>query len=252
MRNTSISGLARAFSILLVAGLAAPLAAAPGFGNREVIEMTAAGLSEDLVLKVIFCQDAGFDVTPQALIELRRGGVSETVLEAMMSKVTGRGTASPWGIEVPDGTEVRLRLKQSLSSATAKERELLLFETVADVKVGGVTVIAGGAEGRGTVVRAQHRKSFGRRGELELSFDTVEAVDGQAISLRAERSHRGDERYGTAGVVTLLVGPFGAFVKGKDIEVPAGTEYTIYIDGERRVASTAAFTGRPLTGGAQP
>ena len=35
--------------------------------------------------------------------------------------------------------------------------------------------------------------------------------------------------------MTLLAGPFGILVKGKDVEIPAGTEYTIYLEGERSV-----------------
>ena len=58
----------------------------------------------------------------------------------------------------------------------------------------------------------------------------MEAVDGQNIRLRVSKSHRGKDKYVAAGVVTLLTGPFGALVKGKDIEIPAGTEYVLYID----------------------
>jgi hypothetical protein len=39
-------------------------------------------------------------------------------------------------------------------------------------------------------------------------------------------------------VVTILIGPLGALVKGKDVEVAAGTAFTIYIDGDRKVAVT--------------
>src|SRR5262249_28084763 len=53
--------------------------------------------------------------------------------------------------------------------------------------------------------------------------------------LRSSKTASGSDSYGTAGVVTLLTGPLGALVKGKDVEVPAGTEFTIYIDGDRKV-----------------
>ena len=33
--------------------------------------------------------------------------------------------------------------------------------------------------------------------------------------------------------------PFGILVKGKDVDVPAGTEYTVYTAGERRVRSSS-------------
>ena len=244
-------GLRAFFVIVLLSAFATPGAAQDALVNRDVVEMTAAGLSEGLIIKVLRGQAASFDVSPGALIELRSQGVSEGVLSVMVGEMREDGAAprrpETREIAVPDGTVVRLRLKSTISSATAQERELLFFEAVDDVRVGGVTVIAGGAEGRGQVLRSQHRKSFGRRGKLEFAIEAVEAVDGQLIRLRANPSHRGKELYGTAGVVTLLTGPFGVFVKGKDVEVPAGTEYTIYIDGERRVSLPQQ---RPAAGGA--
>ena len=103
-------------------------------------------------------------------------------------------------------------------------------------------MIRSGASGHGTVIAAQHRKGFGRRGKLDFTLDTIEAVNGQMIPLRVSKSLRGQDKYGKAGVVTLLVGPFGILVKGKDIEAPAGTEYTIHVDGERRVRLSESST----------
>ncbi len=134
------------------------------------------------------------------------------------------------GVVVPDGTEVKLRLTQSLSSATAVENEPLLFEVVETVTVDGMTVIEKGAQARGTVTWAQHRKGFGRRGKLEFSIDVVKGADGRNVPLRATRSLRGKDLYGTAGVVTILTGPVGVFVEGRDVVVPAGTEYLVYVN----------------------
>jgi hypothetical protein len=102
--------------------------------------------------------------------------------------------------------------------------------------VHGVTVIEKGAPAVGHVTEVQARKSFGRKGKLLFSIDTVQAVSGDNIRLRASKTASGTDSYGTAGVVTILTGPLGALVKGKDIEVAAGTEFTIYIDGDRKVA----------------
>lgn len=136
---------------------------------------------------------------------------------------------------VPEATAVELRLEQALSSASATTNLPILFRVQDDVVIDGRTVIEEGALARGTVTRAQHRKGFGRRGKLEFTIDVVEAIDGQNLRLRASQSLKGKDLYGTAGVVTILTGPFGVFVKGKDVEVPAGTEYTIYTDSDRRI-----------------
>ena len=126
-----------------------------------------------------------------------------------------------------------------MSSATARVEDVVRFEAARDILIDGATVIEKGASGRGTVRMAQHRRSFGRKGKLDFSIDMVKAADGSNVRLRASRELRGKDLHGTAAVVTILTGPFGAFVKGREIEVPAGTEYTIYIDGERKVSSEA-------------
>ncbi len=141
----------------------------------------------------------------------------------------------PTQILVPDATELRLRLEHPISSASATVNQKLIFKVTESVVLDGHTVIAEGAEALGTVTRAQHRKGFGRRGKLEFTIAVVDAVDGQKLRLEAEQSLRGVDLYGTAGVVTILTGPFGVLVKGRDVEVPAGTEYTVYTAGERRV-----------------
>ena len=70
-------------------------------------------------------------------------------------------------------------------------------------------------------------KTFGRSGKLDLTIDYVKSVDGQNLNLRSTREIKGDDSYGKAGVVTLLAGPLGFLVKGKNMEMDAGTEYTV-------------------------
>lgn len=52
----------------------------------------------------------------------------------------------------------------------------------------------------------------------------------------------------------VLVGVFGGFVKGKNIEVPAGTEYLTYTVGDRRLDLSAVSRQAlvPTTGVVQP
>ena len=84
------------------------------------------------------------------------------------------------------------------------------------------------SEAEGEVLQAAKKKGFGRRGKLEFRVDSITAVDGSLVGTSLERSVRGEDSYSKAGVVTLLTGPFGIFVKGKNIRVPAGTEYMLF------------------------
>jgi hypothetical protein len=138
-------------------------------------------------------------------------------------------------ITIPDGTEIKLKLKKALTSSDAKVEDRIEFETSEDVMVKGVTVIKKGALAWGRIVEVKKSKSFGRSGTLSFSIDYVKAIDESNIRLRASREAKGEDKTGKAVAITLLVGVWGALVKGKNVEIPAGTEYSIYIDGEKTV-----------------
>ncbi len=54
--------------------------------NRNIIEMTQVGLSTDVILKKIATARTSFDVRSDALIELKKAGVSDDVIGAMLEK----------------------------------------------------------------------------------------------------------------------------------------------------------------------
>jgi hypothetical protein len=134
-----------------------------------------------------------------------------------------------------DGTEVRVRLLEPVSSQFAEEGRLIAFETVEEVREGDDVVVHRLARAEGRIVRADSRHGFGRRGKLALAVDRVEAADGSTVPLGTESSFRGEDRYSKAAVVTLLFGPFGILVKGQDVEIPAGTVLSAYVRGDRPV-----------------
>jgi hypothetical protein len=86
----------RPFSIALtVLGL---LLATPGFAqevltNQLVVDMLKAGLSERVVVAKIRTSPTNFDTGTDALIALKKNGVPEKVIEAMMSPTAGASAA---------------------------------------------------------------------------------------------------------------------------------------------------------------
>lgn len=206
--------------------------------NADVLQMTKAGLGADLIVAAIHgAQTKKFDVSPAALVRLKTDGVSEKVIAVMINSESSSGAppVPARGIKISDGTEVNLKLLDRLSSASAKVNDRVRFEVVDDVTINGVVAIAKGAEGVGSIFEASQKKSFGRSGKLNFTIDAVKAIDGGNVRLRASKTNKGNESYGKAGVITILTGPFGALVKGKDVELEPGTQYTIYIDGDRTI-----------------
>jgi outer membrane lipoprotein SlyB len=68
---------------LLSACLSAP--AAP-MTNDDVIKMTKGGLGEATVMQAIDSAEPGFDTSPDGLVKLKQGGVSDKVIQYMMQR----------------------------------------------------------------------------------------------------------------------------------------------------------------------
>ena len=54
--------------------------------NKDVILMTQAGLGKELIVKKIKDSDGKYDVSAQNLIDLKKSGVADSVIETMMEK----------------------------------------------------------------------------------------------------------------------------------------------------------------------
>jgi hypothetical protein len=138
-----------------------------------------------------------------------------------------------------DGTAVKLRLAENLTSATAKAGQEVSFEVIEEVDVQGVPVILKGAQAVATVTDASPKKSMGRGGKLDVNVDSVRLVDGEKVQLRAVRNEKGGGHVGAmtgAMVATSLVffpaAPLFLFIHGKDIVIPKGTEVTAFVQGD--------------------
>ncbi len=138
-----------------------------------------------------------------------------------------------------DGTPVKLRLSQTISSADAKVGQEIPFEVVEDVQVDGVTVLPKGSTAIGTVTEASPKKSMGRAGKLNISISYARLTDREKVALRAVKETKGGGHVGAmtgAMVATSIVffpaAPLFLFIHGKDISIPQGTEITAFVEGD--------------------
>jgi hypothetical protein len=114
-----------------------------------------------------------------------------------------------------DGTPVKVKFKQTISSKTAKENDPVEFEVSEDVLVENVIVIAKGALARGIVTKAKRSGMLGRKGKLEISLKEVTLVSGERVAIRAEQKSGG----GTSGgiiALAVVVTPLALLFKGKN------------------------------------
>ncbi len=96
----------------------------------------------------------------------------------------------PAKLILKEGTDVKLKFAQDLSSKTATDDDPVNLVLDEDLKVGDVTVAKAGAKALGTVTHAT----------------------------------------GTAVALTVLFGPIGLIKHGKNVEVKQGTALLAYVD----------------------
>ena len=87
----------------------------------------------------------------------------------------------------------------------------------------GHELIPAGTPVRGEVVHAAAARGGGAPGELLLAARSLD-IDGLTIRLRGLKlGGTGDDNSGMALGVSFAAGPFAMFIRGTEIEVPAGT-----------------------------
>jgi hypothetical protein len=142
---------------------------------------------------------------------------------------------------VPAGAEVIILTKTAISSNIVFTGDRLTFEVAQDVIVNGRVVIAKGALAEAVVTLAARPRGFGRSGKLSIRVETLTAVDGQKIKLRAALNERGDGQTGKAAILTILGGGLagamlGKELKGSNARIKAGTEIKVATAEEKAVS----------------
>ena len=135
-------------------------------------------------------------------------------------------------IIIPQGTLVKIRLMQTLSTRYTIEGKAAKFIVLETVRLGKRKIIEKGASVEAYVAHVRHPQRFGRNASLRIKFVSVNSVKGKEIPVEiGERAAKTNEQMGMAAGAAvggaLIFGPIGLlaglFVKGKNIEIPSGT-----------------------------
>lgn len=142
------------------------------------------------------------------------------------------------GLRLEDGTPIKLRLQETISSADAQVDQRVDFDVLEEVKLNDLLVIPKGSVAWGTVTEAEPKRRMARGGKLNVNIDAVRLADGEKAALRGVKEVKGGGHTGamTGGIVASAIvffpaAPFFLFMHGKDVTIPKGTEVTVYING---------------------
>jgi hypothetical protein len=158
-------------------------------------------------------------------------------------------------VEIPVGTELDIRLQNSLNSGTAQVEDRFEGTTVADLSINGGLVIPAGSVVRGVVTAVEAGTRTNRTSRMTVSFDQItvngrsypirgtvtQAIEGEGIRGEAGRTAAG------AGVGAIIGGILGGFrgalagiliggggtiaaTEGKEVELPQGSVLRVRLD----------------------
>ena len=164
--------------------------------------------------------------------------------------------------EVPAGTELDVRLQNSLNSGTAQVEDRFEGTTLVDLNVNGRVLIPAGSVMRGVVTAVEPGTRTNRTAKMTVSFDQVtvngrsypmrgtvtEAIKGEGIRGEATRAGAGAAVGGIIGAVLggakgavlgVLIGGGGtiAATEGKEVELPQGTVLRVRGDAPLQIQS---------------
>lgn len=144
----------------------------------------------------------------------------------------------------------KVTLNDAVSTKTSHEGDSIKFTVAENVMDGNVLLVPAGTVGSATITSLKKARSFGRNGALDITFDSVPAIDGTEFTAvqgkEAKERTKGEIKAAGASVAgAILLGPVGlvggAFIKGKNIDYPVGS--TVFIQPQDSVSIQGLVIG---------
>jgi len=148
---------------------------------------------------------------------------------------TQADAAKPATATLKEGTEVKLKLAQGISSKTAAVGdpvELLLDE---DIVVANAIVAQKGSRALAKVSDVKKAGMVGKGGALNLRLEYLKAGDTR-IKLRGAQGKAGDNKTGATVGLVVAFGIVGFMKHGKQAEVKEGTPMQAFVDEDVQLA----------------
>jgi hypothetical protein len=212
----------------------------------DIVRLTQAKFNENFILSLLEKQPARFTADAARVVELKQAGVSERVISALMAKGGQR--------ELPSGSEITVRLIDSVDSERNSEGDRFKASLEDPLSIGGQEVAPKGAD---AVVRLAREKESGKlTGKAELTLELVSVtVNGKEVPVTTNsvteasgsRGARTAKSAAAVGAVGAIIGAIAGGGRGAAIGAGAGAATgagaQVLLKGQRvRIASETLLT----------
>lgn len=155
-------------------------------------------------------------------------GATSAATDTLAEVVEARSAATPTGDCqcLPAGTLVELEIDQVLSSAAQKRGDRFVIKLHAPILHGETVLMPTGTGGVGEIIHAERSRGGGKPGELLIAARYLDA-GGVQVPLRGLKfGGQGKDNSDVALGAAMAIGLFAHFIRGREIEIPAGTVVT--------------------------
>lgn len=132
-------------------------------------------------------------------------------------------------VHLPEGTQVRVRFEEPISSATAATGDTFSISTDEEIRLADGTVLPVGYRGKGEVTAAEKNGMLGKAGQLSVRLTYVK-IGGLRVRVRATKGAEGASGVTSTVVLTALFGPLGLIKHGHNVVIQKGQTLTAYVD----------------------
>lgn len=220
MRTTGKFAAAILSAIMMANGLSLPMAyAAPSSSYVNVDEKYDPFAEEEMPAK---------EADPSKLTFKERLALQKKEEQAAAQKVT-IANVMPGHIYIPKKTMLNVELIEPANSKTHKKNQQVDFKTTENLIINGVVVIPKGTVGMGYVYEVQKAGGFGRKGVLRIAGKEIKTLNNVSVPLRKGLEGKGKTDGGAVAVAAAVSLVGGLFMKGSNINYPAGTDFQVEV-----------------------
>lgn len=220
MRTTGKFAAAILSAIMMANGLSLPMAyAAPSSHYVNVDEKYDPFAEEEMPAK---------EADPSKLTFKERLALQKKEEQAAAQKVT-IANVMPGHIYIPKKTMLNVELIEPANSKTHKKNQQVEFKTTENLIINGVVVIPKGTIGMGYVYEVQKAGGFGRKGVLRIAGKEIKTLNNVSVPLRKGLEGKGKTDGGAVAVAAAVSLVGGLFMKGSNINYPAGTDFQVEV-----------------------
>lgn len=220
MRTTGKFAAAILSAIMMANGLSLSVAyAAPSSSYVNVDEKYDPFAEEEMPAK---------EADPSKLTFKERLALQKKEEQAAAQKVT-IANVLPGHIYIPKKTMLNVELIEPANSKTHKKNQQVEFKTTENLIINGVVVIPKGTVGMGYVYEVQKAGGFGRKGVLRIAGKEIKTLNNVSVPLRKGLEGKGKTDGGAVAVAAAVSLVGGLFMKGSNINYPAGTDFQVEV-----------------------